>query len=189
MTAPRVGKYLRRWGLSFQRPDKRAVEQNPEALRTWLEEAWPAIRATAKTEYGEVLFADQVGIRSDQATSRTAPSRATAYSVNRSSVRTRSDTRSGCSTANCSPTVCGRDPIRRWPLTTRLWGLPSAGARRALVGPLLSIGISGGRTRSLPATDVLFRRRRCGSLGRSCGRGGPRRPCGAGGRAARTAAP
>ncbi|MFD9116778.1 IS630 family transposase [Streptomyces bottropensis] len=71
MTEPGVGKYLRRWGLSFQRPDKRAVEQNPEAVRTWLEVTWPAIRATAKAENGEVLFADQVGIRSDQVTGRT----------------------------------------------------------------------------------------------------------------------
>lgn len=29
MAEPGVGKYLRRRGLSFQRPDKRAVEQNP----------------------------------------------------------------------------------------------------------------------------------------------------------------
>ncbi|MDX3370180.1 IS630 family transposase [Streptomyces sp. ME02-6987-2C] len=29
LTEPGVGKYLRRWGLSFQRPDKRAVEQGP----------------------------------------------------------------------------------------------------------------------------------------------------------------
>ncbi|MET4661688.1 transposase [Streptomyces sp. PvP037] len=40
-------------------------------MRTWLEETWPAIRATAKAENGEVLFADQVGIRSDQVTGRT----------------------------------------------------------------------------------------------------------------------
>ncbi|MFJ8051405.1 IS630 family transposase [Streptomyces luteogriseus] len=65
------GKYLRRWGLSFQRPDKRAVEQSPEAVRVWREETWPAIRAKAKAEGGEVLFADQVGIRSDQVTGRT----------------------------------------------------------------------------------------------------------------------
>ncbi|MGW8066932.1 winged helix-turn-helix domain-containing protein [Streptomyces ziwulingensis] len=24
-----MGKYLKRWGLTFQRPDKRAVEQDP----------------------------------------------------------------------------------------------------------------------------------------------------------------
>jgi transposase len=71
LTEQGVGKYLRRWGLSFQRPDKRAVEQNPEAVRVWREETWPAIRAKAKAEGGEVLFADQVGIRSDQVTGRT----------------------------------------------------------------------------------------------------------------------
>ncbi|MGW7332965.1 helix-turn-helix domain-containing protein [Streptomyces sp. NPDC054840] len=27
-TEPGVGKYLKRWGLTFQRPDKRAVEQD-----------------------------------------------------------------------------------------------------------------------------------------------------------------
>ncbi|MEW1914304.1 IS630 family transposase, partial [Kitasatospora sp. NPDC085895] len=71
LTEQGVGKYLRRWGLSFQRPDKRAVEQNGEAVRGWLEETWPAIRAKAKAEGAEVLFADQIGIRSDQVTGRT----------------------------------------------------------------------------------------------------------------------
>ncbi|WP_221939406.1 IS630 family transposase [Streptomyces benahoarensis] len=70
-TEPGVGKYLTRWGLTFQRPDERAVEQDPEAVRLWHEETWPAIRARAKAENGEVLFADQVGIRSDQVTGRT----------------------------------------------------------------------------------------------------------------------
>ncbi|WP_444544973.1 helix-turn-helix domain-containing protein [Streptomyces flaveus] len=58
LTEQGVGKYLRRWGLSFQRPDKRAVEQDEEAVRLWREETWPAIRAKAKTEGGEVLFAE-----------------------------------------------------------------------------------------------------------------------------------
>jgi transposase len=50
LTEQGVGKYLRRWGLSFQRPDKRAVEQDAEAVRIWREETWPAIRAKAKAE-------------------------------------------------------------------------------------------------------------------------------------------
>lgn len=66
-----IGRYLKRWGLTFQRPDKRAVEQDPEAVRTWHGETWPAIRARAKADDGEILFADQVGIRSDQVTGRT----------------------------------------------------------------------------------------------------------------------
>ncbi|MER5218655.1 IS630 family transposase [Streptomyces sp. NPDC002838] len=71
LTDQGVGRYLRRWGLTFQRPDKRAVEQDAEAVRLWREETWPAIRARAKAEGGEVLFADQVGIRSDQVAGRT----------------------------------------------------------------------------------------------------------------------
>ncbi|MFH8739479.1 IS630 family transposase [Streptomyces sp. NPDC017964] len=71
LTQPGVGKYLRRWGLSFQRPDKRAAEQDPEAVRRWHGETWPAIRAKARKDGGQVLFADQVGIRSDQVTGRT----------------------------------------------------------------------------------------------------------------------
>ncbi|WP_455431432.1 IS630 family transposase [Streptomyces evansiae] len=71
LTEPGVGKYLKRWGLSFQRPDKRAVEQNPEAVRRWHEEVWPEIRVKAKVDGGEILLADQVGIRSDQVTGRT----------------------------------------------------------------------------------------------------------------------
>ncbi|MEV7676833.1 IS630 family transposase [Streptomyces sp. NPDC088752] len=57
--------------MSFQRPDKRAVEQDPQAVRRWHEETWPAIRAKAKRDGGEILFADQAGARSDQITDRT----------------------------------------------------------------------------------------------------------------------
>ncbi|MFJ6017180.1 transposase, partial [Streptomyces sp. NPDC092952] len=52
-TEPGMGKYLKRRGLTFQRPDKRAVEQDPEAVRVWHEETWPAIRARAKAENAE----------------------------------------------------------------------------------------------------------------------------------------
>lgn len=71
LTEVGVGKYLKRRGLSFQRPDKRAVEQDPEAVRRWHEETWPKIRVKAKKDGGEILFADQVGIRSPQVTGRT----------------------------------------------------------------------------------------------------------------------
>uniref|UniRef100_UPI001F1FA5FB IS630 family transposase n=1 Tax=Streptomyces ureilyticus TaxID=1775131 RepID=UPI001F1FA5FB len=71
LSEPGVGKYLKRWGLSFQRPDKRAVEQDPEKVARWHEQTWPAIRARAKADGGEILFADQVGVRSDQVTGRT----------------------------------------------------------------------------------------------------------------------
>lgn len=40
-------------------------------MRRWHEETWPAIRAKVKRDGGEILFADQVGNRSDQVTGRT----------------------------------------------------------------------------------------------------------------------
>ncbi|MDN3029578.1 transposase [Streptomyces sp. S.PB5] len=58
-------------GLIFQRRDKRAAEQDAEAVRLWREETWPAIRIKAKAENGEVISADQVGVRSGQVTGRT----------------------------------------------------------------------------------------------------------------------
>jgi transposase len=33
LTEQGMGKYVRRWGLSFQRPDRQAIEQNAEAVR------------------------------------------------------------------------------------------------------------------------------------------------------------
>ncbi|WP_449343879.1 helix-turn-helix domain-containing protein [Streptomyces wedmorensis] len=46
---PGVGKYLERWGLTFRRPDKRAVEQHAETARLWHEETWPASQAMVRS--------------------------------------------------------------------------------------------------------------------------------------------
>lgn len=49
-----VGEYLKRWGMSPQKPAKRAYEQNPKAEQRWLDEEYPEIkvRAKAEKEYG-----------------------------------------------------------------------------------------------------------------------------------------
>jgi hypothetical protein len=65
-----VGGYLRGWGCSPQRPQRRALEQHPAAVRRWLVETYPAIRARAKREGGVVLWLDELGIRSDAAAGR-----------------------------------------------------------------------------------------------------------------------
>jgi hypothetical protein len=57
--------------VSFRRPDKRAVEQDPQTVRRWCEETWPRMCARAKKDGGGILFAGQVGIRSGQVTGRT----------------------------------------------------------------------------------------------------------------------
>jgi transposase len=65
-----VGGYLRRWGFSPQKPQRRALEQNPAAVARWLAEAFPAIRAQARREGGVVLWLDEMGVRSDAAAGR-----------------------------------------------------------------------------------------------------------------------
>ncbi|WP_405738172.1 IS630 family transposase [Streptomyces sp. NBC_01525] len=65
-----VGEYLTGWGLTFQRPDKRAVEWDREAVRLWREETWSAIWAGGKAGNGGVLFAGLVGICSGQVSGR-----------------------------------------------------------------------------------------------------------------------
>jgi len=65
-----VGKYLRRWGFTAQKPVRRAFEQNPEAVRAWLAEIYPAIAAKAKREKALILWADEMGLRSDHAAGR-----------------------------------------------------------------------------------------------------------------------
>src|SRR5918994_4474863 len=62
-----VGAYLRGWGFSPQRPQHRALEQNPAAVRRWLAETYPAIGARARREGGVVLWLGGMGIRSDAA--------------------------------------------------------------------------------------------------------------------------
>ncbi len=65
-----VGGYLRGWGFSPQRPQRRALEQNPAAVRRWLAETYPAIRTQAKRDGGVVLWLDEMGVRSDAAAGR-----------------------------------------------------------------------------------------------------------------------
>jgi transposase len=60
-----VGRYLKRWGLTPQKPLHRAFEQDPEAVRRWLQEEYPAIRRRAKREGAEIHWADETGLRSD----------------------------------------------------------------------------------------------------------------------------
>jgi transposase len=67
VSLPTIGKYLRSWGLSPQRPIRRAYEQNPALVRAWLQERYPAIVAAAKADGGIVLWLDESGIGSTAA--------------------------------------------------------------------------------------------------------------------------
>lgn len=65
-----VGRFLRRWGFTPQKPVRRAYEQNPKEVRRWLEKEYPMIRCKAKRERAEINWCDEAGLRSDHATGR-----------------------------------------------------------------------------------------------------------------------
>jgi transposase len=66
-----VGRYLRAWGMSPQKPMRRAYEQSDEAVRRWLEVEYPQIVKRAYRERAEILWADESGLRSDHSAGRT----------------------------------------------------------------------------------------------------------------------
>lgn len=65
-----AGRYLARWGFTPQKPVRRAFEQNPEAVRQWLERDYPAIRTQAKREKAQIYWGDEMGVRSDHVVGR-----------------------------------------------------------------------------------------------------------------------
>lgn len=65
MTPQGIGKLLGRLGLSPQRPLYRAYQQDPEAVRRWTEQEFPAIREQARFEGAELFFGDEAGVRTD----------------------------------------------------------------------------------------------------------------------------
>jgi len=65
-----VGRYLKRWGFTPQKPLRRAYEKNPEAVRNWLDVQYPSIRKQAKREKALISWGDEMGLRSDHSVGR-----------------------------------------------------------------------------------------------------------------------
>jgi len=65
-----VGRYLAHWGLTPQKPLRRAYERDPQAVQRWLEQEYPAIRRRAKRENAEIHWGDEMGLRSDHQAGR-----------------------------------------------------------------------------------------------------------------------
>jgi transposase len=65
-----VGRYLQRWGFTAKRPRRRSRDQDPEEVRQWLEETYPAIEARAQREGAEIHWGDEVGVAADQQPAR-----------------------------------------------------------------------------------------------------------------------
>ena len=60
-----VGEYLKRWGYTPQKPLRRAYEQNPKAVKRWLDEQYPTIVERAKIEKAEIHWGDETGLCND----------------------------------------------------------------------------------------------------------------------------
>ena len=60
-----VGRYLRRWGLTPQKPARRAYQRDAKACQRWMDEEYPAIREQAKDEKATIFWGDECGFRSD----------------------------------------------------------------------------------------------------------------------------
>ena len=65
-----VGRYLKAWGLSPQRPVRRAYERNDAAIAAWLKHDYPAIAREAKRERAAIYWGDEMGLRSDHVAGR-----------------------------------------------------------------------------------------------------------------------
>jgi len=74
LTLQGVGKYLRRWGLTPQKPARQAREQDPKEVRECVEQTLPDIQEQADAEDAQLHFIDEVGVKAqDQIGTSYAP--------------------------------------------------------------------------------------------------------------------
>src|SRR5512143_4139637 len=59
-----VGRWLRAWGLSVQKPRRRAYEQDPAQVQQWLDQTYPAGQQQSHDHDPEVYFGDESGVGS-----------------------------------------------------------------------------------------------------------------------------
>lgn len=65
-----VGRYLKSWGYTPQKPIRKAFEQKPEQVKQWLNKEYAAIKKQAAKEKGIIYFGDETGMRSDHQAGR-----------------------------------------------------------------------------------------------------------------------
>ena len=66
-----VGRMLKKWDMSPQKPRKRAYEQQPELVKIWLDKVYPKIARKAALDKAEIHWGDEMGVRSDDQIGRT----------------------------------------------------------------------------------------------------------------------
>jgi transposase len=60
-----VGRYLKSWGYTPQKPIRKAFEQKPAQVKEWLDKQYPVIKKRAAKEKAVIYFGDETGMRSD----------------------------------------------------------------------------------------------------------------------------
>ncbi|MEM5372888.1 winged helix-turn-helix domain-containing protein [Paraburkholderia azotifigens] len=69
-----AGRYLKTWGMTAQKPVRRAYERKDEEIERWLNEDYPGIAKEAKQEGAAIYWGDEMGLRSDHVSGK-RPSR------------------------------------------------------------------------------------------------------------------
>ena len=62
LSASALGRTLRGWGFTAQRPARRATERREPAVQAWLRREYPAIARRAKAEGAEIHWAGETGL-------------------------------------------------------------------------------------------------------------------------------
>ena len=60
-----VRRYLRSWGMTPQRPKKKAIQQDDAAVKQWIETEYPAIAQRAKKENATIFWEDETAVQQD----------------------------------------------------------------------------------------------------------------------------
>jgi len=63
-----VGRYLRNWGFTPQKPIYKAYEQKSPEVGKWLKKTYPAFKERASREGSEIHWGDEMGMMSDHQT-------------------------------------------------------------------------------------------------------------------------
>lgn len=61
-----LSNYMKRWGLTCQRPTKRACGQDIARIEKFKKEEYPTIAARAKTENAEIYWGDETGVSNQE---------------------------------------------------------------------------------------------------------------------------
>ena len=61
-----ISNYLDRWGMTCQRPTRKAYSQDDVKLKTFMNETYPEIAAKAKKEGAEIYWGDETGINNQE---------------------------------------------------------------------------------------------------------------------------